>query len=317
MNEQQVADLFSEQLDRLLQGESLLQPDASQELQELLSLGQQVTHVEFKPSAAAQAAFEAQLAAWFGAGAASAAALGLSKFFWLFVGTTAIVVGGGLAALVGSGLDFDADGQQPAKTVPTMVPVSPPVATAAPAGESTEPTAPDNSTSSPENSLQERVFPQVTQSVGDTLLPPTVSLGDTLPPMVTPSTAATEEATWPVVTPTPGVETGAEASGGDENGSGTTTETDPADPTGADGGEADAGDHDRGHGNDPGGFDEDNPGQSEGVSGPGGNSPNIEDMGRGNGGGGDPGGGGPPAGGDNNGGGGRGNGGGKGNGKGK
>ncbi len=72
-NGQQSADLFSEQVDRLLRGESPTPPssvdDASsvdEGVDELLSLADELSQVSFRASPAAQATFQNQLDSWFG-----------------------------------------------------------------------------------------------------------------------------------------------------------------------------------------------------------------------------------------------------------
>jgi len=66
MNEQQVADLCSEQLDRLLAGGPVVDSPDIDDLPELLTLGQQLSQVCFQPTPALQAEFRGQLAMWFG-----------------------------------------------------------------------------------------------------------------------------------------------------------------------------------------------------------------------------------------------------------
>lgn len=62
MNEQQLADLFSEQIDRILQGEtSHVAPDID-DLQELLELGNQILQTKFQVGSAIHAVFQSQLA---------------------------------------------------------------------------------------------------------------------------------------------------------------------------------------------------------------------------------------------------------------
>jgi hypothetical protein len=104
MNEQELADLLSEQIDRLLQGETEAVVPELEDLPELLNLGEQMTRTHFQASSAAQAAFQSQMASWFGAinGGTSMAILGLSKvwFISLIVTVLVIVTGLGLVAIV-------------------------------------------------------------------------------------------------------------------------------------------------------------------------------------------------------------------------
>ena len=67
MNEQQLADLFSEQVDHMLDGESTAMPPNVEDLPELLDIvGQATSQTEFQAGSAAQATFQSQLAGWFG-----------------------------------------------------------------------------------------------------------------------------------------------------------------------------------------------------------------------------------------------------------
>jgi len=69
VNEQQSADLFSQQLDRLVHGEPPTPPSPGDEgFQELLSLAGELSQVRFQASPIAQAAFQSQLESWFGPG---------------------------------------------------------------------------------------------------------------------------------------------------------------------------------------------------------------------------------------------------------
>jgi hypothetical protein len=66
VNEQEAADFFSEQVDRLLGGETAPVPSGDAELQGLLTLAKELSHARFQPSPAGQAAFQSQLGTWFG-----------------------------------------------------------------------------------------------------------------------------------------------------------------------------------------------------------------------------------------------------------
>ena len=103
MNEQELADLFSEQLDRMFRGESTYIPDDAGEVQELLNLvGQPSVNTKFQAGAAAQATFQNQMASWFGLfnGGTPMAILGLSKLWFFAIVTTIVVVAGaGLVAV--------------------------------------------------------------------------------------------------------------------------------------------------------------------------------------------------------------------------
>lgn len=136
MNEQQLADLFSEQLDRLLEGEASTLPPEAGELQELLEIiGQPISQVQFQASPTAQAAFQSQLTGWFGPvnGAIPMTILGLTKawFVTILITIITVVFGGGLVALViTSILVFRPVSQLPASptatvTVAATVPATP------------------------------------------------------------------------------------------------------------------------------------------------------------------------------------------------
>ena len=60
MNEQYTADLFSEQLDRVLVGQDPVLASEFGDLEELLSLGEQMSQVNFQPNDAMQPAHRSQ-----------------------------------------------------------------------------------------------------------------------------------------------------------------------------------------------------------------------------------------------------------------
>jgi uncharacterized membrane protein YgcG len=104
MNEQELADLFSEQIDRMLQGERPDVPSGVDDLPELLALGNQISQTQFQASSIAQAMFQSQLASWFGLinGGSPMTILGLSKVWFVSIIVTAIAVvtGTGLIAVI-------------------------------------------------------------------------------------------------------------------------------------------------------------------------------------------------------------------------
>lgn len=245
MNEQEMADLFSAQIDRLLGGESaadlMVDGDSS-----FLSLGQQLIEISFQPSPAAQATFQGQLASWFGPGSGFAASyFGGSRMVLLGVGAVLALIGAGLGAVVlisfiWTGAFFDpSDGTEP------EMPHSPTPAPVLPALASPElpvlPTRTPSPTRPHGASTAEDVLPAATSSVGDTISLPTAT---PIPSLATPEVTVTA-----VSSPT--------SDGSDDSNDG----SDTSDDTAA------GGDHDRGHGNDLDGYDEDNPGQSDGVAG--------------------------------------------------
>ena len=259
MNEQQVADLFSEQLDRLIAEEAVVDIPGIADLPGLMTLGQQLSEVSFEPAPAAQAAFQNQLTTWFGSsgGGYAPTIFGMSKlkFLGLVTAILAIGAGVGLVMLTGSWL-FDATSPDVDDEFPT------PLTTELPAGETSEGlnspvldpgkgtetprlTTPETMPPAPTASLRD-TFPGPTSSQGDTLPPPTSGRGDTLPAAkATPTPVSTEPTTDPAGTAT-----------GDVRNS-------DSDGDGGDG--IKDGDHDRGHGNDSDGLDEDNPGNSSGL----------------------------------------------------
>lgn len=126
MNEQQLADLFSEQLDRLLAGEPTHLPADADDLPELLKIiGQPTTQTHFQASAAAQAAFQSQLTGWFGIvanGGAPMTILGLSKiwFISLVVAVVTVVGGAGIITVIATSIFVFRGG--PIVSVPTNTP---------------------------------------------------------------------------------------------------------------------------------------------------------------------------------------------------
>lgn len=124
MNEQQLADLFSEQVDRLLQGETPTLPDEAGEVPELLDLiGQPISKIQFQPSPTAQAAFQSQLTGWFGPlnGGSDMAILGLSKvwFITILISIVTVVIGTGLIAVVVTSV-FVVTAARPVMASPTV-----------------------------------------------------------------------------------------------------------------------------------------------------------------------------------------------------
>ena len=264
MNEQQLADLFSEQIDRMLQGHPPVAPADAAHLQPLLALSQQFSQVNFQPGVTAQAAFQSQLSAWFGPlnGGTATAAWGLSKTLLLTLTAAVITIGATLGVVLLASLPegwFD-----PQQQIVPNAPEAP--------QESLEIPAPDNREVTAVPSMPAAVpTSNATVSNGDAVSPPSSSKSDTLAPAASsledtlPSKPVLEESVpLPTVEPTPTAtpeiahEVGDDVNGepGSDGGSNGATGGGPT-PTG---------DHDRGHGNDPDGYDEDNPGQSNGLS---------------------------------------------------
>ena len=252
VDEQQVADLFSQQLDRLIAGEAAVEIPGTEDLAQLLSLGQQLSRVNFQPGLTAQAIFQSQVNGWFEptGGGVSGALLGLPKN--LFLSIAAAVTGLALVGAAVAGIFLvNSDGHQ--KSVPaspaTPVLVTPEVSTP-PAVSPTEATA---APASPATRPVGDSLPGAGAGQSDRLPTAIPSLGDSLPtatstPNLTPRPTLTITAT---VSATPGGPGSYSSSDTEDNGEGTTL----------------PGDHDRGHGNDLDGIDEDNPGNSSGVGG--------------------------------------------------
>jgi hypothetical protein len=241
MNEQEMADLFSAQIDWILGGESAAALAVDGDLP-LLALGQQLSQVSFQASPAAQATFTSQLAKWFGpAGGLSTTIFGLPKTLVLSLGAALAVMSAGLGFVVLISFIWTGALSDPARqdrpSAPTATPhpesngplLASPPATRPPATTAPTMTRPRGT------SFLKDVLPTIPTSVGDTILIPTFT-----PTEVTPTLTATLA-----------------SSQADDDGGG----------SGDEGNRDVSNDHDRGHGNDPDGYDEDNPGQSGGVSG--------------------------------------------------
>lgn len=262
MNEQQLADLLSEQIDGILQGHQPVTPAGAADLQPLLTLGQQFSQINVQPTATAQAAFQSQLSAWFGSinGATATAVLGLSKTWLIMLTAAVITIGAALGVvMLTSSSESQLDSQQQivpnASESPSELPEIP---------------APDNNQATPVPSLPAPTS-NATVSDGDTLSPSSSSTGDTLSPTTSsagdtlPSEPVLEE---PTSEPSPTPEFAKDAGdgpGGDpaSDGGGDDSSDDGSNNSSDDG----SGDHDKGHGNDADGFDEDNPGNSSGLPG--------------------------------------------------
>lgn len=249
MNEQQLADLFSEQIDRMLIGEDVSLPAEAAELNDLLSLGGQLSQTQFTASTAATAAFYGQLATWFGAkGVSTATVLGIPKVLFSIL----LVTGTGLALLVVGAVTYlnfaDTSAPTQAPTVPKIIQPreTEPAEELEQQDESTQPAATDVLPPPKKSSEGETLNQPKPSSQGDTLkVAPSPTLQSTV--AVTATTPATDTTT---VTGT-GIDD--DSSSGDG---------------GAPGQDGARIEDDRGHGNDPGGYDPDNPGNSTGVGGP-------------------------------------------------
>lgn len=109
MTEQQLADLFSDQVDRLLQGQRAELPPEATDLAELLALVQPTTKTEFRVNPATQMAFEQQITTWFGEapGGSTMTILGLSKTWFISILVVVVLVSGtGFIGLITASLLF-------------------------------------------------------------------------------------------------------------------------------------------------------------------------------------------------------------------
>ncbi len=242
MNEQELADLFSTQIDRILGGESAPAVAAEGDLP-LLSLGQQLAQLNFQASPTAQAAFQNQLASWSGTpgGSLSTTGFTFTKILLLSVGAMA-VIGAGLGLVVLISYIWTGAFSKPTTEDQPAVPA---VTQPAPSHNPVVP-SPVPATSTPVPATPTATQPPATSSLKDVLPAATNSVGDALPRPPSTVTPAV------MVLPANGTPAPSPSSNGDNQESGTPQ-----------------GDHDRGHGNDPDRYDEDNPGQSQGPSGAG------------------------------------------------
>ena len=94
MNEQERADLLSEQIDRMLQGEPLDALSDADDVSSLLDLVQPLAEATFQPSTANQATFQNQLQNWNGPtdGGSSMTLFGLSQFWSICITIVTVVV---------------------------------------------------------------------------------------------------------------------------------------------------------------------------------------------------------------------------------
>ncbi|HMR65976.1 MAG TPA: hypothetical protein PKE64_18360 [Anaerolineae bacterium] len=109
MTEQQLADLFSDQVDRLLQGQRAELPPEAADLAELLALVKPATKTEFRVNPATQMAFEQQITTWFGEapGGSTMTILGLSKTWFISILVVVVLVSGtGFIGLITASLFF-------------------------------------------------------------------------------------------------------------------------------------------------------------------------------------------------------------------
>ena len=227
MNDQEAADLFSAQVDRLLQRETPVRIPGGGTGQELLALAQQLAQVQFQASPVAQAAFQNQLASWFGSPGPSPTSGPKFRRWNMVSGKMLAVVISILVTVVTAVATL---------VISIMVMVSGVIP-----GSRHATTTPSTPTT-----------PAITSTIS-----PTLSMTATLVPTGTITPPATPPSTVDSIQPiTVGVTIviriddlvpGLPPAGDDEH----------------DGGGKRNGDHDRGHGNDPDHYDEDNPGHKD------------------------------------------------------
>jgi hypothetical protein len=209
MNEQELADLFSEQLDHLLQGNGDVEFPEIDDLPDLLNLGTQFSQIGFKPSLTAQAAFESQVASWFGllnGGSSPMTILGLSKIWFISIIVVAVVVitGVGLTAVIATSMVIiGADVAQEATATKIATPATP----GTPVADTDDDD--DDGNEPPATMAAETPVVTTTTTTTATVEPPVtvtatleVTATATLTGSVTPTTTVTPEAS---VTPIPGV----------------------------------------------------------------------------------------------------------------
>ena len=263
MNEQQSADVFSQQLDRILLGKDPVLAAEFHDLQELLTLGEQISRVNFQPNAAMQIAFQSQMATWFGSAPNGAETLlGFSKI-WLMIIGTVVVIGAALGLSGLPGTLFNSSGSVSdelpiidAEGLPTGAPFSTIEAIGLP-----RPDGPADK-ASPASARPANEPTKAVSSQGDIIKPTTSSLGDTLP-TAPPSLGETllQPTAVPTVTQEVDLTAGEPVNGGNRS----SEEASEAPAAGED--------DDRVHGNDADGYDEENPGVSDGIPDEGGTEP--------------------------------------------
>lgn len=186
MNEQELADLFSEQIDRMLQGERPDIPAEVDDLPELLALGNQISQTQFQASSTAQAMFQSQLASWFGLinGGSLMTILGLTKawFVSIIVTAIAVVTGTGLiAVIVIKSFISGPVSVLPASSTPTVT------ATEVSTGTVTATTVASGTLITPTMTTQPELTPTVTAEVTPTVtatVTPTTSFTGGLPTLI-------------------------------------------------------------------------------------------------------------------------------------
>jgi hypothetical protein len=248
VNEQEAADLFSKQLDRLLAGEPITADLADDEaLRGRLSLADDLSGVGFQASSSAQAAFQNQLETWFGPAnawttpkpsyrrwntmPAKILALIVSVLVTITIGAVALVIS--VLVVIRSFIP----GMAPGTPTPTLTATPPLTATSTPIS---------STTSTPLPSLTSTAVPTGTLTATPMLSPTMPGEVDTIDAITVVITIEIE-----IDDLVPGLVPGDDGDHDDGGGGGGNC------PGCGD----DYSDHNRGHGNDPDHHDEDNPGR--------------------------------------------------------
>ncbi len=90
MSEQELADLFSEQIDRMLKGENVNVDEGLEDLPDLFELGQGLADISFEASSTAQAAFQTQTTRWLTPAKGDFSMFGLSRMWLIGIVCTGI-----------------------------------------------------------------------------------------------------------------------------------------------------------------------------------------------------------------------------------
>lgn len=157
MTEQELADRFSDQVDRMLEGQPPEVTAEVDDLADLLSLSEQLTQTQFQAGPAAQAAFLDRLADWFGHamnGETPMTLFGLTKSWLISIIAVIIIAAGGIGIIVLVGINIFSpsetaqlpDTATPTATVEaseTPVVTDTPTATATPDAEETPTSTPE------------------------------------------------------------------------------------------------------------------------------------------------------------------------------
>ena len=261
MNEEELAGLLDEYLDRFLGGEGPVN-DAPAELTDLLGVAQNLTAVAPMPRPEFTTALRASvLASTIGAaGSAGTVATAVSSKLTLLV-VAGVTILAAIALTIGTMVSREAPPTE--QLVPSPSPtLLPAVIETTAATNTTEPEPPTSTTAPTATATEISPTPEPTSTSTETATPiideiPTVIVIDEVEPaidLLPPEPTSTSTST-PTSTPLPIVD-----SNGDNGNDNPPNNDDPGQEEGGN----DEGDHDRGHGNDDDHNDEDNPGKGGG-----------------------------------------------------